>query len=240
MMSRDLVVRVRWLIAWGIGLLVLVGPARAHPRGRYLLGGWEVGFPAVVGCSVAVCLLAGVVTVRNRRRISEYVSRDVSRLLAGLFVLLGLSCLLPAALGEPVVASVAGVVTVVGLHSLENRSEHVTDHHASMGLGAIASHRAIEGSLLAALYLSNVALGVLGAVVLTVHATLETVAVASAYWSRTPQRAVGAVILVQLSFVGGAMLGRVTTVTLPEMIQQVTLAVVGVTLVVLGVSRVRS
>jgi hypothetical protein len=48
------------------------------------------------------------------------------------------------------------------------------------------------------------------------------------------------VILVQLSFVGGAMLGWVTTTTLPEVIQQVTLAVVGVTLVVLGVSRVRS
>jgi hypothetical protein len=161
-MSGDPAARVRWPIAWGFGLVALVGPARAHPRGQYFLGGWEVGFPAVVDCSVAVCLMAGIVTVRRHRRIGEFVSGDVSRLLGGLFVVLGLSCLLPAALGEPVVVSVAGVVTVVGLHSLESRSEYGTDHHASMSLGAIASHRAIEGSLLAALHLSNVALGVLG------------------------------------------------------------------------------
>lgn len=232
------------------GLVVLsypTGVASAHlPQGSGgPISGPIMGLAMLTVASVVVSLLCGFALVVLGRR---WRHRSTSRLgvVFGALVFVSGGLAVSSAVLNDLVPAVGGTligVFLVGpLWSLVSGGEAISngsDETRSSGrcahaaLGAIVAHRTIEGLTVAAIYTAGSTVGVLGAVVLAGHATVETVAVGGLHLAdRT--RAFLAMCLVQLGFVVGTVLGQVTTVSLPSTHRITMLALIGGVLLVVG------
>ena len=181
------------------GTALLSIPAAAHGTAATAAG---LAFPAVVAASVVASALGGGVVLAAVDRLPR-LRGAVSLLflaLGGLSVALALD-------GAPVGAGL-GVAAGVGVVALA-RGHALTDCGAcaDAALGAVTLHRGLEGVVLATVYAADAALGLLGAVVLAVHAAAETAAVGSLYVAVGHRHALAAVCLLQMGFVGGVAVG---------------------------------
>lgn len=219
--------------------LAFVGSASAHEGGAGAAGEHPVAFAALLFASVAVPLLVWVAVARTRSsldRLPDAVGRSA---VAVLVVLLGLSLLLVAVAERPV-GAVGVAAAVAGLSlGVSARLPWVRHRHADVTLGAVLSHRVVEGVLLATLYTAGLAVGLAGALALTAHATVETVAVGGAYLDRGPLRATAAVLALQVGVLLGALVGLTTTAGLSPSVRTVLLAAAGGALVAAGLAGVR-
>jgi hypothetical protein len=207
------------------------------------VAGPPLGFAVVVGLPAVAGVLGGLLAVRSRR----LVDRATAGWLPGVGVGLLLAALggtfVFAALPTGVTVAVAGgtlgvgvAVAVVGRRSTAAAGE---TGHAHLTLGAVCTHRVVEGVVVGALYATGTVVGLFGAVVLAGHAALETGAVGGLYAATTRRRTVAAVLVVQAGYVLGAVLGRGMALSIPVGVRTVTLAVVGGALVAIGVEETR-
>lgn len=226
-----------------VGVAVLscsAGPARAHVPGD--AGGSVVGLAAIVVASVVVSLLGGfALVVADGQRYRSVPSLGVA--FGTVLVVSGGLTVSAAALDDPTTAVAGALAGMLVVRSFSTGSPDDTrrggdgtygrDRHAGAALGAVVAHRTIEGLTVAAVYTTGSAIGLLGAVVLAGHATIETIAVGGLYLGdRT--RVLGATCLVQFGFVVGAVAGQATTVPLLPAHRIAVLAAVGGVLLVVG------
>ncbi|WP_049936832.1 hypothetical protein [Haloplanus natans] len=208
-----------------LGTTLLSAPAAAHGTTGAAVG---LAFPAVVAVSIAASLVGGGLVLATVDRLPRSRGAVPVLLLAlgGLSVALSLD-------GAPVGAAL-GVGSGVGAVVLA-RGHAITDCGAcaDAALGAVTLHRGLEGVVLATVYAADAALGLLGAAVLAAHAAAETATVGSLYAS-TRRRAVAAVCLVQLGFVGGVVVGWGVVDAVPPGVEAGLLALVGGVLLAVG------
>ncbi|AXG06770.1 hypothetical protein DU500_10200 [Haloplanus rubicundus] len=208
------------------GTALLSTPAAAHGTAATAAG---LAFPAVVAASVGASLFGGGVVLAAVDRLprSRGAVPPLFLFLGGLSVALALD-------GAPVGAGL-GVAAGVGVVALA-RGHALTDCGACADatLGAVTLHRGLEGVVLATVYAADAALGLLGAVVLAVHAAAETAAVGSLY-AGARRRALAAVCLLQAGFVGGVAVGWVAVDAVSPAAEAGLLALVGGVLLAVGV-----
>jgi hypothetical protein len=163
-----------------------------------------LGFGVVVGLTVGLGVLGGAVVLRRHRSRTGHPS---VLWLGLLLVVLGCWAAVVAVIRGPALAAVVATFGAVAAWSL--RDFAVVGHRGcdQAALGAVVLHRFVEGTLLAALYAADAAVGVGAALVLAVHAAAETGAIAG-LWSAGRWRWV-VVAVVQTGFVAGAFGGGV-------------------------------
>ncbi|MFC7046204.1 hypothetical protein ACFQH6_12975 [Halobacteriaceae archaeon GCM10025711] len=214
-----------------LSMLVATGVASAHDTHA---GGTAVSFGLVAAASVAVSLGAGVALVAALGPGVGH-GRLLGRLVPALLLALG-TLSLALAVGQAVALALVcagGGATVAWV----TRGRGVSGHGcADATLGAVFLHRTVEGVLLAGIYAASAALGVVGAVVLTVHAVAETVAVGSLFSHAGRGRALAAMTAIHLGFLAGAAIGLLATTGLPAALDVAVLAAVGGVLLVAGVT----
>lgn len=192
-------VRIPVVLGW---LATVPGPVTAHDPGA--TGSVHgLGFGVVVTLTVTLGLVGGAVVLRRRR--FRPVDHTSVRWVGLLLVVLGCWAAVVAVRRGTTVTAVVVAVGAVATWSLRDRA--VVGHRGcdQAALGAVVLHRFVEGSLLAALYSADAAVGIGAGLVLAVHAAAETGAVAG-LWSAGRWRWV-IVTLVQVSFVAGTLAG---------------------------------
>jgi len=213
-------------VAVALGCTGLSTPAVAHGVGTATAG---LGFPFVVAASVGASLFGGglVLAVAGRSNV------PIRWAVLPLFVALGSLSVALALDGVPI-SAVIGLTAGVGFVTVA-RGHALTDcgSCAEAALGAVTLHRGLEGVALATLYTADAALGVAGAAVLAVHATVETAAVGSLY-AHTRRYAFGAVCLLQVGFVVGVVAGWGVVDAVPAVLEAGLLALVGGVLLAVG------
>lgn len=246
-LERERSVGQKVCLSLSIGAAVVVASsmtARAHEVGHAVLGHGDTTatFLVVVGLPVVAGLIGGMMAVRycSRKR-SGPADRLSGGVIGLLLVGLGVSSLLSAIVGH-VWLSAAGVIvgaaTALSVEISETSSRPGCGNHAELTLGTISFHRLLEGVVIGTLYAADAAVGLVGTVVLAGHATLETAAVSGLY-AGTQQRisVVGAVGLVQVGYLVGAIAGLGVAVVTPFPAKTFALAVVGGVLIVVGVGK---
>jgi len=223
--------RTRGPIVTALAIACLATPAAAHGVTATATG---LPFPLVVVGVVLVSLFGGglVFVAYNRvRRPSVPLHRAVVPLLV--FALGGAA--LTLALTRSAATAVAGTLVGASVVYLA-RDAAVTDCGvcADAALGAVTLHRGLEGVVLATVYAADAALGLLGALVVAVHAAAETAAVGSLYIPAGRRYALGAVCLVQAGFVVGVGAGWGVVEAVPTGVEAGLLALVGGVLLAVG------
>ncbi|MGM0592105.1 MAG: hypothetical protein ACQETI_10850 [Halobacteriota archaeon] len=100
-------------------------------------------------------------------------------------------------------------------------------------------HRILEGSLLTALYATDAALGIAGAVLLAAHAAAETTAMTGLCATTSRRWGVTSVVVIPAAFLFGAMLGDTAASAFSPPLQVIVLSIVGGVLVAAGVATKR-
>jgi hypothetical protein len=211
----------RRVAAAALGVALLPTPASAHTGSAAATG---LSFPLVVAGVVLVSLLGGglVLVVSGR---CPWPAGPAA--LPALVFALGAAALALA-------ATRAAAVTLLGLAAgvavvFLARDAAVTDCGtcADAALGAVTLHRGLEGVVLATVYAADAALGLAGAVVVAGHAATETAAVGSLYATAGGRYALAAVLVVQMGFVGGVVVGSGFVGGVPPTVEAGLLALVG-------------
>jgi zinc transporter ZupT len=219
------------------GLVGLSGTAGAHGTGGP--GEDPVAFAVVVGLPIVAGLLGGAIAVHRFREVrTDLAGRRVGVVLGVALTVLGVT-FATSAVASSRRLGLAGVGVGVLVARSTSRG-HGTTHrarHADLALGAVSVHRFVEGVAVGALYGAGAAVGLLGATLLAGHTVLETAAVGVANATgRAGTRAVAAVLVVQLGYGGGAVVGLGLADALPVPVRTVALAVAGGALLVVGVA----
>lgn len=199
----------------------------------------EPGFDLALVLTVvtAVGTSAGLLAASSRARLSDHIvshllDRAIGTILVGLGLLAGVSTVLqqPAiGVGGILVGAAAGIaVAVLGSCGV----------CADVTVGAIATHRVIEGVALAAISTVGSSVGLFGVLVISGHTVVECIAIGGRS-GLSSTKAVGAVLFVEAVFVFGVLLGTVGIVTLTAVPQPWLAAIVGGLLVTLGVAEIR-
>lgn len=231
----------RQLLRFGVGTTVatglvgLSGTAGAHGLSGH--GGDPIDFAAVVGLPIVAGLLGGAIAIRRlREEPPAPTDRRVGVVLGLSLAALGVTFATSAvASGRPlgIAGGAAGAVSVYRATRRGGGGHRAC--RADLALGAISAHRLFEGVALGTLYGAGAAVGTLGAILVSGHTAVETAAVGGLYaTSRARARAVAAVIVVQLSYAGGAVVGLGVADALPPSAQAFALAVAGGALLVVG------
>lgn len=222
------------------GLVVFSATARAHEFGHGTgHGDATAAFAVVLALPILVGLAGGIVAVRYRcLRGAEETDRSSSLAIGILLAGLGVVSLLTAVTGHlwlSVTGGIIGAAVALRIVGSEAVSEAGCGTHAKLTVGAISTHRALEGVVLGTLYSTGAAVGLFAAVVLAGHAALETAAVGGLY-ATVPRRtrAVGAILLVQVGYVAGGVAGLGVAETVPASVRALVLAIVGGSLLVIG------
>lgn len=222
------------------GLVVFSLTASAHEFGHGTGNGdATAAFAVVLALPILAGLAGGIVAVRYRRlRGAEETERPSSLVIGILLVGLGVVSLLTAVTGHlwlSVIGGTIGAAVALRIVGSEAVPEAGCGTHAELTVGAISTHRALEGVILGALYSTGAAVGLFAAVVLAGHAALETAAVSGLY-ATVPRRtrAVGAILLVQVGYVAGGIAGLGVAETVPASVRALVLAIVGGSLLVIG------
>jgi len=182
----------------------------------------------VAGCSVG----SGLLAVAGRHAAGLGVpSRLVATVSGPLFVLLG-GLTLAVAAGQQLGVGLAGLA--VGLLAAVGLAGRVSDGGcATLTVSAIVLHRFVEGVVLGVLF--GLAVSVLGVVVLTAHASAESIALGGRSGFR-PRQAAGSVVLAGAALVAGTALGGGGLLAISPTGQLWTTAAVGGLLLALGVA----
>ncbi|WP_410766152.1 hypothetical protein [Haloferax sp. DFSO60] len=220
-----------------------VSPVRAHEFGSN--ESTVVPLAVVLFLSVGVATVGGVWALLGSTRFTTLTPETRRRLTTTFGVVLvglGVSLFLPIAVADPVVGVVGVVVGGVAGRWLPH--SHATGkgsvRRASAVSGALTMHRVIEGVALAAVYAADQALGVVAVLLLTLHTTVETVAVGVEYGS-VGQRTQGvvAILLMQAGFVLSAVVALLAAGSLPAVVRGLVLAGIAGLLLVVGGHDVR-
>lgn len=232
---------IHHLRRFGIGVASLVsvsGTARAHgPIGH---SGDPVAFAFVIGLPVLAGLGVGAVLLTYRWGSWPLPADRWLRVALGLLLgLLGMTLTMAAvmkgrALG--IAIGVLGLLMVLWIGRREGTGGMV--EHAEITLGAISVHRVVEGVALGALYNSGVVVGLVAAIGIASHTAIETAAVGGLY-CKYRHKLIGAVILIQISYVVGALFGIGATLLVPPSLQIRVTALVGGILLGIGVHETR-
>lgn len=208
-------------------------PVAAHGGTRAGVGG--VDLPVVLAVVTAVGVVTGVVATALSG--PNAVGSDLLRRAVGpLLVIIGCWAVVGSALQRPAVT--AGGVTLGLVAGLVVAARGGCKQCADLTVGAIAIHRFVEGLLLAGLAVAGASVGVIGTVVLSLHAIIECVAIVG-HPTRDSRQAIAAVALVSVAFVLGAVVG-VTALSAVEAVPRVwTGGIVGGLLVAVGVTEFR-
>lgn len=232
---------IRHLRRFGIGVASLVsvsGTARAH--GSIGHGGDPVAFAFVIGLPVLAGLGVGAVLLTYRW--GSWTLPADRRLGVAFGLLLGV---LGVTLAMAVVREghelgiafgVLGLLMVLWIGRREGTGGLV--EHAEITLAAISVHRVVEGVALGALYKSGVVVGLVAAIGIASHTAIETAAVGGLY-STYRHKLLGAVMLIQISYVVGALFGIGATILVPPSLQVRVTALVGGILLGIGVHETR-
>lgn len=221
---------------WLAALVVGVASIRAHGADGH--GSAPVAFAIVLGLPIVAGLVGGAVIVRSRNE-GHRTGRSHPTGVGLLLVVLGitftgtaLSRSLSLGIGGGIVGSLS-VLWTAHSRAFKRQGAHLS--HANLSLGVVSLHRLFEGIVLGTLYSVGAAVGLLGAVVIAGHTALETVAVGSLF---TPHRlrVVGAVVLLQIGYAVGAIVGIVVAVTVPPSVHTIALAFAGGILLVTGIT----
>lgn len=207
-------------------------------------GGTTTAFAVVVGLPIAAGLVGGLGAVRYRSLRGSEPTEGRSSLVGGLLLVgLGTASLLPAAAGHLWLSVAGGTVGAAIVRLIAGRgpiSAVGCGNHAGITLGAISTHRLLEGIVLGTLYSAGAVVGLFGAVVIAGHTALETAAIGGLY-ATAPHRTwtVGAIVLVQAGYVVGVVAGLDIVGAVPVSVRTLTLAVVGGALVVVGANETK-
>lgn len=227
----------------GIGAAAVVASsmtARAHGVGHAVHGPGDdtATFLIVLGLPVVAGLLGGLVAVQYCGRRRPVRPDSLSGGVVGLLITgLGVASLL--AVGGQLWLSVAGAIvgaaTARSFENGETGSRPGCGTHAGLTLGTISVHRLFEGVIIGTLYAADAAVGLVGAVVLAGHASLETAAVGGLYAGMQPRiSVVGTVGLVQACYLVGTVAGLGVAVAVPPSARTFALAVMAGVLLVVG------
>ncbi|MFA9416554.1 hypothetical protein [Natrinema sp. HArc-T2] len=207
-------------------------------------GGHEpaVPFAIAIGLSVLLGVAVGLGTV-SRYRIDPAAAdiHDVTtrREVTALVIVLGLAALLSGLTQQWLLAIGGGLLG--GAVAWVGRGHGVSPHAgcADAALGAILTHRVVEGILIAGIYATSASFGLVALAVLTVHALAETVAVGGLYAPVSRSWGVASVLAVQFGFLAGAVGGSVLVAGLTPPVATLLLAGVGGALLVTGTTEFR-
>lgn len=227
--------RIRRLVVVTIGFVTASGTASAH--GSLVHGGAPVAFGVVVGLPVAAGVGGGAIAVLRVRPARPYsLGRRTGSVLGIALAALGLTFLVAAVTTSRPLGLVGGSVGALSVLLITRRGGHDTRGcHAGVTLGAVSSHRLLEGFALGALYSAGAPVGLFGAILLACHTALETAVVGGLYApGPTQNRALGAILLVQAGYAGGAVVGIGMAGALPSWTRALALAAAGGALLVVG------
>jgi zinc transporter ZupT len=238
-MSRHVLSYVGTTALVGSLSLALAGVAGGHGEGTQVAGGVAVDPTSVVVGTAAVCLLGGIATVYWWPPIFEG-SVPTHSLLGGLLVVLGGSVVLPALVARPAPALVGVLAAGLLVRGVQGRSADTRHRRADVAASAVLSHRVLEGLLVAGIYAADSAVGLVGALVLTGHALVETVVVGRAYAETSVVRALLAVFLLQVGYVAGASGGTYLAMHVPPVLSETLVALTGGVLVGVGLVELRA
>mgnify|MGYP000421632559 CR=1 FL=1 len=218
-------------------LLSVIGTASAHggTAGSGISVSLVVGLSALVGTATGL----GAVVVGSRRVVAVLTHRRFTAVLGVGLTVLGLSFVAPVAGETPAFALLgAGAGIVLARRVPHSHAPTATDGHDVLVagvVGAIGLHRLFEGVVLAAGFLAGSTVGLMTAVVITLHAAAETVLLATLVTLDGRTRlAVLAVLAVQTGFVLGALTATAATVTVPVTLRYVVVTVAAGVLVYFG------
>ncbi len=224
------------------GLVAASATVSAHTAHDTGGAGSGVAFAVVLGLPIVAGLVGGVVTVRHRMRTCSSGTSRRSNLAFGVF-LLGLaaaSVLTALTMGVwlSIAGVIAGVIAALWFATRSGRGAGRCRGHAELTFGGLFLHRLLEGLLVGALYSTGAAVGVLGAVAIAGHTTLETAAVGGVY---APYRLQGllAVALVQVGYAVGGLFGVGVGETVPPSARILSLAFAGGVLLLVGSGETR-
>jgi hypothetical protein len=215
-------------------LCLCVSTASAHEYPASSAGG-VVSVWGVVLFAVGLSLLGGFAVAQY---VSERGRAVLVRAVGGLLVVLGGSTVAVALTERAVVGGVAAVVGVGFALAVAHR--HRLGGCADATFGAVLIHRVLEGALLATAATTGLAFGLVGAVVFAGHAAAETCAVGGLYATDTRERALLAIGLVQVAFVGGALVGGLAVRAVPLSVRVFVFGLVGGILLTVGVVELRA
>lgn len=218
-------------------------PASAHEYGNDIVHGGAVAFVVVLALPILAGLIGGVAALHYRSlRAPEDIGPGWSLAISILISGLGAASLLTAVeghLGLSIIGGTIGAAVTLWLAGNEAIDQTDCGNHAELTAGAISTHRVLEGVVLGTLYSTGAAVGVLGAGILAGHAALETAAVGGLY-ATVPRRTqvVGAILIVQVSYIAGGVAGVGLAATVPASIHTLVLAIVGGALLLVGMKEV--
>lgn len=234
----------RQLVRLGTGVVCLLswsGTASAH--GGVGHGGVSVAFPIVLGVPVLTGLLGGVVAVHYRARSRRDAHRHrVNGAFGVLLIALGSTFAIPVLTTRPILGISGAAIGALGMGWIANRDEDHRwgpGHHVDLTLGGICTHRILEGIALGTIYTVNAAVGVVGVAVIAGHTALETATVGGLYSPHRVQ-AFAAIGLVQLGYLGGAVIGVSGSVSVPAPMQFIAIGLLCGGLLVMGVTELRN
>lgn len=223
------------------GSRLLSTGASAHiPSTETIVG---LRFSVVVVASAVIGAFGGVaVIVSQSWRMNEWLT---DRRFAGALgiALCGLAVviLLPIAFSRPVLSGGSVVLGGLGAALLPGHTDdHLGALTATSTAGALTAHQFIEGVLLAAAYLAGGVVGVIAAVVLTLHTVAETAAVGGAYIvAGSHKQGITAVVIMQTVYVVAAGVAFTTTQSIAPLTEHVITAVVAGVLFIVGLHEYR-
>ncbi|MFD1563036.1 hypothetical protein ACFR99_05695 [Haloarchaeobius amylolyticus] len=195
-----------------------------------------IGFSALLGVAVG---LGSVSHYRVDPAVTDVHDATTRREVTVLVIVLGLAALLSGLTQQWLLAIEGGLLG--GAVAWIARTHGVSPHAgcADAALGAILTHRVVEGVLVAGIYATNASFGLVALAVLTVHALAETVAVGGLYAPVSRSWGVASVLAVQFGFVAGAVGGGVLIASLTPPVATLLLAGVGGALLVTGTTEFR-
>ena len=198
-----------------------------------------LGLPGVITLVVGTGTLGGAIAAGGYRSAGGLrSSHRISAVVGPLLVVLGVLAA-AASLNRHAAVAVGGILLgLVGGGILVRRGDEQTCADATVG--TIVLHRLVEGVTLAAAYAAGSAVGAFGAILLAGHATAECVAIAGGDGIGGRRRALGAVVLIQVVFVGGIVVGVLAVDGLPTVPRTGILGIVGGLLSVLGIVETRA
>jgi zinc transporter ZupT len=229
-------------------LLVVVGSssvlptiASAHiPSTGAIVG---LRFSVVVVASAVIGALGGIAVIAfHARRLHEWLTdRRFAQALGIGLCGLAVVILLPLASSRPFLSGGSVILGGVGAVLLPGHTaDHANPLTATSAAGALTAHQFIEGVLLAAAYLAGGVVGVIAAVVLTLHTIAETAAVGGAYvLVGRHRRGVAAVVVMQAVYVGAAGIAFMSTQSISPLAEHVITALVAGVLLVVGIHECR-
>lgn len=200
-------------------------------------------FSVVVAASAVIGSLGGVAVVASHSRgLADWFGNQrfagvLGLLLSGLAVVI----LLPIVPSQPVLSGGCvilggGVAVLLPAHT----HGHMRPAAATSAAGALTAHQFLEGLILAAGYIAGGVVGVVAAIVLTLHTVVETAMVGGAYVAaRQHKQGIAAVVIMQTVYVVAAGIAFTVTVSISPFAEHLIAAVVAGVLLVVGVHECR-